>query len=322
MSRDQKKQPWTIIPTANKFEVLTNVKDPSEATSSTSASIESDITLRNFEEKNQKTNQMKTQGPSKVRKRRPRIVLIGDSHARNCAMDLQHNLGGKYEVLGFAKPGAVMEEIVKTASKDIQTLSDNDVLIVWGGSNDISRNKSKEALNQLCKFVEGKNKVNLVIMKAPPRHDLMPSSCVNNEVLKFNRQMEKKMKTFHNVKLCDTNLDRPYFTNHGQHLNSSGKEAISNKLAIVIKDLCVKKQLTPICMPWKEILGETNPNHKTPGKLAPNIQTSNQSQSNDIGSLDTESSDQRNLKRLSTPLNPPKRQRKQVAAMNTDFLWT
>ncbi len=64
-----------------------------------------------------------------------------------------------------------MEEIVKTASKDIQTLSDNDVLIVWGGSNDISRNKSKEAFNWLCKFVEGKNKVNLVIMKTPPRHD-------------------------------------------------------------------------------------------------------------------------------------------------------
>ena len=214
-----------------------------------------------------------------------------------------------------------MQEIVKTASKVTQTLSDKDMLIVWGGSNDISRNKSKEALNQLCKFVEGKNKVNPVIMKAPPRHDLMPSSCINNEVLKFNRQMEKKMKTFHSVKLCDTNLDRPYVTNHGQHLNSSGEEAISSKLALVIKDLCVKKQLTPIGMPRKEISGETNPNHKTPGKLAPNVQTSNHSQSNDIGTLDTESSDQKNLN-LSTPLNPPKRRRKQVAAMNTDFLWT
>ena len=87
---------------------------------------------------------MKTQEPSNLRKRCPRILLIGDSHARNCATDLQHKLGGKYEVLGFAKPGAVMEEIVKTASKDTQTLSNKDVLIVWGGSNDISRNKSKE----------------------------------------------------------------------------------------------------------------------------------------------------------------------------------
>ena len=176
--------------------MLTNLKDLSDAMSSTSASIKSDITLRYFEKKDHKMNQMKTQEPSNLRKRCPRFVLIGDSHARNCATDLQHNLCGKYEVLGFAKPGAVMEEIVKTASKDTQTLSDNDVLIVWGGSNGISRNKYKEALNQLCKFVEGKNKVNLVIKKAPPRHDLMPSSCINNEVLKFNRQMEKKMKNF------------------------------------------------------------------------------------------------------------------------------
>ena len=81
------------IPTANKFEVLTNLKDPSDTMSSTSASIESDITLRNFEKKDQKMNQMKTQEPSNLRKRRPRIVLIGDSHARNCTTDLQHNLG-------------------------------------------------------------------------------------------------------------------------------------------------------------------------------------------------------------------------------------
>ena len=86
--------------------------------------------------------------------------------------------------------------------------------------------------------------------------------------------MEKKMKTFNNVKVCDIDLDRPYFTNHGQRLNSSGKEATSYKLATVIKDLLVKKQPTPICMPWKDISGETNLNHKNPSKLTLNIETS------------------------------------------------
>jgi hypothetical protein len=56
------------------------------------------------------------------------------------------------------------------------------VVIVWGGFNDISKNNIKVAINQLCKYFEEKKKVNLVIMKAPLRHDLMPSSCVNNEV--------------------------------------------------------------------------------------------------------------------------------------------
>jgi RNase H-fold protein (predicted Holliday junction resolvase) len=107
------------------------------------------------------------------------------------------------------------------------------VVIVCGGSNDISKNNTKVAINKLRKFVEEKKQVHLVIMKAPQRHDLMPSSCVNSEVLKFNRQMgKKKMKSYLNVKVFDTELDRKYCTTQGQHLNSSGKELISNKLSI------------------------------------------------------------------------------------------
>jgi hypothetical protein len=111
-------------------------------------------------------------------------------------------------------------------------------------------------------------------MKAPQRHDLMPSSCVNNEVIKFNRQMEKKMKIYHNVKLLDTDLDGSYFTRHGQHLNSSGKELISNKLSTVIKDLFVKKQLPPICTPWKEISHLTVLNQNSLDELPENTDAS------------------------------------------------
>jgi hypothetical protein len=62
-----------------------------------------------------------------------------------------------------------------------------------------------------------------VIMKLPHRHDLIPSSHVNNELLKFNRQFEKKMKIYNNVKMLETKLDIKYFTKCGQHLNLSGK---------------------------------------------------------------------------------------------------
>jgi hypothetical protein len=54
------------------------------------------------------------------------MILTGDSLVRNCATDLQHNLGGNYEVSGFAKPGAIMEEIVNTVRGDIQTLAIRD----------------------------------------------------------------------------------------------------------------------------------------------------------------------------------------------------
>jgi hypothetical protein len=43
------------------------------------------------------------------------IIIIGDSHARNCASILQDNLSIDYKVSSFVKPGAQMNEITKTA---------------------------------------------------------------------------------------------------------------------------------------------------------------------------------------------------------------
>jgi hypothetical protein len=50
--------------------------------------------------------------------------------------------------------------------------------------------------------------------------------------------------------------ERKYFTEHGQHLNLSGKEQISLKLTTVIKEFFTKKQLSPICMQWKDFISE------------------------------------------------------------------
>jgi hypothetical protein len=273
-----------------------------------------------------------------------------------------------------------MEEIVNTVHKDIQTLNKKDVVIVWGGSNDVSKNNTSEAIKQLCKFAEENNEVNLIVMKAPPRHDLISTSCVNSEVLRFNRQMVKKMKPYCNVKLFNTDLDRIFFTSHGQHLNSLGKKVISSELAIVIKDLVGKKQPTPNCISEEGIidiidlnqniqgdvtlnmeiskqptldiidlnqnnpddvilntdiskqstpnctLGEgildiTDPNQNILDDVTPNTETSIDLQNNDLEKPNTELLDQKNSDKIPTPQKPPKRQRKQVALKNTDFLW-
>ena len=83
-------------------------------------------------------------------------------------------------------------------------------------------------------------------MKSPHRHDLIPSSCVNNKVLKFNRQGEKKMKICNYAKMLETDFDRKCFTKHGQHMNLSGKELISTKLTTVIKDFFLLRNNYPL----------------------------------------------------------------------------
>jgi hypothetical protein len=143
-----------------------------------------------------------------------------------------------------------MKAIVDTARDDIMKLKSDDVMVIWGGSNDIEKNNSREALKHLCNFVTNNQMLNTVVMAAPPRCDLLPSSCVNNEVIRFNRQLKKRMAPFNNVKILETNVEREYFTKHVLHLNSAGKERIVLRLAMMVKSFLNKKRMSPIRLKW------------------------------------------------------------------------
>jgi hypothetical protein len=67
-----------------------------------------------------------------------KVLLISNSHAKKCALELHHNLDHNYEVSGFIKPGALSSEIIKEEA----SLQQEDA-ILWTGGNDISRNNSK-----------------------------------------------------------------------------------------------------------------------------------------------------------------------------------
>jgi hypothetical protein len=122
-----------------------------------------------------------------------------------------------------------------------------------GGSNDIGKQNSQEALHQLCKFIDGIHDVNVIVISAPHRHDLMPSSCVNAEVARFNRLLRKRIKQYKGTMIMDTELNRDCFTNHGLHMNSSGKEQLILKLANMIESPIIKNGGSTIELQWKEM---------------------------------------------------------------------
>jgi hypothetical protein len=78
-----------------------------------------------------------------------KVVIIGVSHARNSLTELQHSLGSTFSVSSFVKPGAGMKVLVDTVKEDIVKLGSEDVIVVWGGSNDSGKNNSKEALRHV-----------------------------------------------------------------------------------------------------------------------------------------------------------------------------
>ena len=271
------------------------------------------------------------QSASKTKRVNQKIVIICDRHARNSVAELQHCLGSTVAVCSFVKPGAGMRAIVGAVKDDFMKLKSDDV--IWGGSNDIGNNNSREALKHLCNFLRNNQMVNTLVMTAPPRCDLLPSSCVNNDVIRFNRQLKKRMAPYNSVKILETNLEREYFTKHGLHRNSSGKECIALRLTMVVKSFLNKERMSPIRLKWKDktTFSDLNRNNKESYEsncnavALPHFQTS----TGPKGTLGKElqespaSTDKTNEnEEITSHPQPAKRQRKEPAPRDQDFLWT
>ena len=141
-------------------------------------------------------------------------VQQDDSHASNCAHLLQDNLISDFKVSSFVKPGARMNEVINRVREELEILKSN-LVMVWGGVIDIRKNNRKETLNSVSKFVNENKELNVVLINSPPTFDIVRESCVNQEVIKFNRQIRKVMEYQPKVKILELKLDRKCFTTHG-----------------------------------------------------------------------------------------------------------
>ena len=89
---------------------------------------------------------------------------------------------------------------------DTGNLTENDVVVFWGGTNDVGKNNSKQGLQNISKFVNKCNHTNVIVMTVSHRHDLISQSCVNKEVSYFNRQLKRRLKPFGNVSVIQEGI--------------------------------------------------------------------------------------------------------------------
>jgi hypothetical protein len=176
-------------------------------------------------------------------------MILGDSHARGPSSNVKNNLDDNYSVCGFVKPGVNIATQISSMTLDINRLKKNDV-IFWCGSNDVSKNNSREDLKLLVNFVQSNNHTNIFLMSVPPRHDLPEWSCENNEIKAFNRKLLKLMKPYNHVSIVTANTDRKFFTSHGLHMNNLGKEKTASKVSTIVKNI-FQKQNVKISLCWK-----------------------------------------------------------------------
>jgi len=128
-----------------------------------------------------------------------KVLILGDSHARNCSQGVKHNLNRTAEVQGIIKPGAIMETIVGTSIKSVEKFTKKDTVVVWGGTHDVGKNESAKGLYQLKNFIEQNNQTNFIVIGVPHRYDLDLKSCVNEDVKVYNRKLKKCLKTCENT---------------------------------------------------------------------------------------------------------------------------
>jgi len=224
--------PIPVIPITNRYNALHNLQNDLE--------LPRHIQNHHIKNHHKKKNIFLKQNKaiSSPIRRKKRILLIGDSHMRGCASELgKKNLGPEYEVTGTIMPRSRLQNVKKLARNEIAWFSNKDAVVIWGGSHDINRNETRKGLKYLNEFVNQRNNTNVIIEPVPHRHDLLVTSCINKEVQIFNRKLHKIMKNKDNVRILDHESVREDFTQHGLHLNATGKIKVVKMMSQNISQL-------------------------------------------------------------------------------------
>ena len=110
-----------------------------------------------------------------------KVKILGDSHLRGTASEINQYLNTKFEVRSWIKPGATAKEIVNTLVKDLKCLGTQDVIVINGGTNDTGskRNQTHKVLVQMTRFIQENTHSNITIVNIPPRHDIRSNSMTN-----------------------------------------------------------------------------------------------------------------------------------------------
>lgn len=61
-------------------------------------------------------------------------------------------------------------------------------------------------------LLETKDNLNVIIMETPHRFDLIPTSCVNKEVVTFNTKLQKIIKSVNYAEIVNISTKRDHFT--------------------------------------------------------------------------------------------------------------
>ena len=82
--------------------------------------------------------------PDKSIKCDHKVHIIGDSHLKGLANNINQYLNTNFGVSSFIKPGANIKQIMHSQETELQCLGKKDIIVVNGESNDLDNNAEKK----------------------------------------------------------------------------------------------------------------------------------------------------------------------------------
>jgi hypothetical protein len=168
-----------------------------------------------------------------VSQNQKRLIVVGDSHARNLLPRLRSALPCDVIPTIYAFPGAPMTNILNSSlfKGELSELSGNDQLCIIGGLNGCcSKNHVKEAYSYvqiLQDIVSKEREFDVSVCTLPYRYDLHANAW-ENEIAKTVNESIRELKGVRVIDLWTVNRD--LHTRHGQHFNRKGKLWLTNEL--------------------------------------------------------------------------------------------
>jgi hypothetical protein len=127
--------------------------------------------------------------------RRPKILVMGDSHTRGIAGELSHQFNHRFNIIGYAMPNAGLADTISSVEGKISELTRADTVIVFGGTNDIEKSKQCSVLTQIVNFLEKTRNTTVILMEIPVRYDAEARHLFSEQCVSYNKKLQKVTKS-------------------------------------------------------------------------------------------------------------------------------
>jgi len=134
----------------------------------------------------------------------------------------------------------------------VDDYTNNDDLNLSGRTVDVTRNETNNHLKHLTHFLNRTFNTYVIILNVLHCFGPVNLSCVNKETIVYDRKLQKIVTTSNHVEIQNMNRDRMWYTKHGMHMNSLGKNWKCQEITKKTLDVFLtKSDNLPIPLYWK-----------------------------------------------------------------------